>query len=92
MATLLTPQDEIAALGEQIYETRLRQVLEPDHVGKYVAIDVKSDDYVIADTILDAAQGLAAKNAGVESYVIKIGYSAAVAMGSRLTRRPPRSA
>jgi hypothetical protein len=42
-------------MGEQIYEERLKSVLEPGNVGRVVAIHVPSRDYFIGDSILDAA-------------------------------------
>jgi len=90
MATTTPSKEDIAEKGEQIYDTQLRDLLEPDYTGKFVAIDVHSGDYAIADTILGAANGLTAKRPASENYIMKIGYSTAVAMGARLTPRPPK--
>ena len=90
MATTTPSIDDIAQRGEQIYDAQLRDVLEPDQIGKFVAIDVNSGDYMVADTILGAANGLSAKRPGSENYIMKIGYSTAVAMGARLLYRTPK--
>jgi hypothetical protein len=36
---------EIAARGKEIYETRLRDKLEPDNIGKFVVIDIETGEY-----------------------------------------------
>jgi peptide subunit release factor RF-3 len=92
MAATQLSKDEIADKGEQIYEAQLRDVLEPGYIGKFVAIDVNSGEYAVGDTILQATDKMAMKVPEPENYVMKVGFTAAVAMGGRLTRRPPRAA
>ena len=38
------PAEEIARLGDEIYERDIRQEVEADHRGSVVAIDVESGD------------------------------------------------
>ena len=40
----LTLQD-LEKKGQEIYESKLKQYLEKEHFGKYVAIEVESGDY-----------------------------------------------
>lgn len=51
--------EEIAKKGEEIYQQELRNRLEPQESGKYVAIEIESKEYFIGRTkeeALDQAQ------------------------------------
>ena len=52
------PAKETARLGDEIYERDIRPRVEADHHGKYVAIDVDSGIWAVADSILVAAERL----------------------------------
>ena len=39
--------DRLVELGMRLYESRIRELVEPDHIGEYIAIHVDSGDYVI---------------------------------------------
>ena len=39
--------EEIASLGKEIYANRLRPILEPDNIGKFLVIDIETGDYEI---------------------------------------------
>ena len=43
------PTAEIARLGKEIYERDIRSKLEDSHHGEYVAIDMETGDWTIAD-------------------------------------------
>jgi len=63
--------------GQRFYDEHLQQSLEPEHTGRYVAIEPCSGRYFLGDTgteaLLDARQALP------ESlfYLARIGHSAA---------------
>ena len=42
------PKDEIARLGDEIYERDVRKQVVADHDGEYVAIDVESGKWAVA--------------------------------------------
>ena len=42
------PLDDVTQRGLAIYETRLKALLEPDHLGEVVAIHVDSGDHAVA--------------------------------------------
>lgn len=61
----LTTEANLSPLGEQarnIYETRLRTLLERDHLGQAVAIHVDSGDYAVASSHNEAARLLLARH------------------------------
>ena len=43
------PKTEIARLGKDIYERGIRSKVEADRSGEYVAIDVETGDWAIAN-------------------------------------------
>ena len=51
--TLLTPQ-EIERKGQEIYEQKLKEQLEKEHLGKYVAIDIETEEYFLGETLDEA--------------------------------------
>ena len=50
-----TDPDSLAAQGETLYITRIKALVEPTHIGEYIAIDVDSGDYFLGDTLVEAA-------------------------------------
>ena len=54
------PRDEIARLGKEIYKRDILPQVEADHFGEYVAIDVETGDWAVADTTRGALDRLRA--------------------------------
>jgi len=42
--------EDVARRGTQLYEQRLRALLEPTHNGQFIAIEPDSGDYFVGDT------------------------------------------
>ena len=55
------PIDEITRLGDEIYERDVRPQVEADHHGEFVAIDVESGRWAIADDMRAARDRLRAQ-------------------------------
>ena len=55
------PKEEIARLGDEIYERDIRHKVEADHHGEIVSIDVYTGIWVIGEDILDAVDRLRAQ-------------------------------
>ena len=58
MPGLRLPDREIADRGESIYRNQLKELLEPTSRGQFVAIDVETEDYEVADETIDAMDRL----------------------------------
>lgn len=56
MALTITQPDSVAALGEKIYQEKLKTILEPGDTGKFVAIEVNSARYFVAESSNEALQ------------------------------------
>ena len=71
------PRDEIGERGVQIYESKLRTLLEPQFRGQFVAIDVETEDYEVANEAADASDRLWKRRPDAQVLVERIGYAAA---------------
>ena len=47
---------ELTTLGMKFYEEKLKQILEPDHNGEFVAIEPYLEKYVLEKKKIDAIQ------------------------------------
>lgn len=73
--------DEIADRGKALYEQQVRAQVEPNHVGKFLVIDIETGDYEIDVKELAAFQRAKAKRPDAPLYLIRIGYPAAYHFG-----------
>ena len=70
-------RDEIGRRGNAIYQSKLRAILEPQYEGQFVAIDVESGDYEIADEAGEASDRLWARVPDAQILVERVGHRAA---------------
>ncbi len=71
------PREETARLGREIYERDIRPQVEADHVGEYVAIDVETGHWAIADSESGVVDQLRAQRPGaVDVLVERVGHRA----------------
>ncbi len=70
-------RDEIGQRGVAIYDSKLRAILEPQFHGQFVAIDVETEDYEVADGADDASNRLWERRPDAQVLVERIGYPAA---------------
>ena len=86
MATAVS-NEEIGQRGQEIYENKLRALLETsENIGKVVAIDIESGDYEIADDLILAGRRLQVRHSDARMYTKRIGYNAVYAVGGSLVR------
>ena len=77
------PRDEIARLGDEIYERDIRPQVEVDHHGEYVAIDINSGGWAISDDLRAAAKHLRTQHPGANDvWMLRVGYRALHHLGS----------
>ncbi len=82
------PREETVRLGKEIYELDILPQVEADHFGKYVAIDIETGDWAIANSESDAADRLRAQHPGaVEVLMERVGYRALRSFGGSYLRR-----
>ena len=80
--------DETGRLGDEIYESHIRPHVEDTRQGKIVAIDVDSGDYVIADTVIAAADDLKKQRPNARVWLRRIGHRALYHFGGSSMRSP----
>lgn len=80
-------KEELARLAHEIYERELRGEVEPGQVGRFLALDVESGDYEVADEDLEASERLIARRPGAVPHVMRVGFNAAYGIGARPRRR-----
>ena len=69
-------KDEIVARGKTIYEQQIREKVEPEHVGKFLVIDIETGEYEMdEDGNAASLRAYRKKPAGVR-YGMRIGHPA----------------
>ena len=82
------PKEEIARLGDEIYERDIRAQVEANHHGEYVAIDIDSGSWAISDNLRAAAKRLRAQRPNaIDVWLLRVGYRALHHFGGRPLRR-----
>jgi hypothetical protein len=61
---LLTPK-QVAEKGEQIYQEKLKSILEPKENGKFVTIEVNSGEYFLGDSLISPTFACAVQRHGL---------------------------
>ena len=80
-------REEIARLGDDLYERDIRPQVESDHHGEIVAIDVDSGDYAIAENVVTAWERLALQHPDGGFWFVRVGYPAVYHLGGRPLRK-----
>jgi hypothetical protein len=73
--------NEVAKLAQNIYDERIKSLVEPKHCGKALVIDVQSGDYEVDRNEDTAFQKLASRRRGGVFYVMSIGSPASLFVG-----------
>ena len=82
------PREVAARLGREMYERDILPKVEAGHHGDYVAIDVATGDWVIADSESGVVDRLRAQRPGaVDVLVERVGYRALRSFGAGSPRR-----
>ena len=82
------PGEEIAVLGRQMYELDIRHLVEADHVGEIIAIDVDSGSWALGERGIDAVARLReTRPESVNILCERVGYRALRSFGAGSLRR-----
>ena len=82
------PSEETARLGDDIYERDIRLLVETDHHGEVVAIDVSSGSWAIGDDVIAATDRLQTQCPdAVDVWLLRVGHRALHHFGGRPLRR-----
>lgn len=79
----LYSKEEFARRGDEIYESKIRPLVEKDNYGKIVAIDIETGRFTLADDTITAAQKLLEKCPNAQTWVVRIGHRAVHRFGAK---------
>jgi hypothetical protein len=79
-------RDDLVERGQAFYDEQLKEKLEPEHAGRYVAIEPESGRYFLADTGTDALTAALAEMPDGLFYLARVGYQTADAIGGYASR------
>ena len=76
------PRKKIIRLGKEIYKRDILPKVKDDHFGEYVAIEVKTGDWEIADSTMDAVDRLRERNPESDDILCeRVGFRTARSFG-----------
>jgi hypothetical protein len=70
-------QEERLQRGLAIYRDRLKSVLEPEHHGKFLVLNLESGDYVVDPSDLEASRRARERFGSAPRLMMRVGYPAA---------------
>lgn len=78
---------ETARLGKEIYERNIRHLVEADHQGEVVAIDVDSGSYALGKNAIVASDDLRVRHPYAQVWLMRVGHRALYHFGGNSLRR-----
>ena len=79
--------EEFSRRGQEIYFRVVRPTLTEADVGKFVTIDIESEDYEVDPVSIKAAHRLLERRPDAQMWLEQAGYQTAHAIGATLKRR-----
>lgn len=79
-------KEEAALLGNEIYERTIRSLVEADHKGKYVAIDIETEAWEIDADEIVAGDRLRSRVPSAQTWMTRVGYGYIRRMGAGRSR------
>ncbi|NET36302.1 MAG: hypothetical protein F6K19_30465 [Cyanothece sp. SIO1E1] len=76
-------KEDLARRGQELYESQVRQQVEPGNKGKIVAIDIETGAFEVANNVLPATKRLFERYPDAQPWVIRIGHRAVYHFGAR---------
>lgn len=73
--------DEIAQLGQALYDQQIRAKLDAGDKGKFLVLDIETSLYEIDANELTALKRAKEKNPNAAFYILRVGYTAAYQLG-----------
>ncbi len=80
-------RERIARIGKDIYEREIRCLVEADHFGEVVAIDVDSGSYALGKNAIDASESLRNQHPGAQVWLMRVGHRTLYHFGGSSLRR-----
>ncbi|MCE9552545.1 MAG: hypothetical protein K8T91_04095 [Planctomycetes bacterium] len=77
-------ENSVASAARQLYESRLRNLLEPTHNDEFVAIEPVSGEYFLGRTLSEAIGAARSKFPDRLAHALRVGHKATVHFGQHL--------
>ena len=75
----------VAARGKEIYQQQIQDIVEPEHKGKFLSVDIETGDYEIGTGDLSPTMRLLDKRPDAVIYSLRIGFPAAHRIGFKIS-------
>jgi hypothetical protein len=89
MAEARYSAEETVRRAEEWYERQIRSLVEAEHRGQYIAIDVDTGEYEIGNDYHTVARSILARKPDAALGVLRIGYAAVGRIGGRAKAAQP---
>ena len=76
---------EIADRARELYDRRLKSRVEAGNIGRYIVIDIGSEDFEIGDDFLAPTKAVRSRHPEGLLHTIRIGYPVAGRIGAKAT-------
>ncbi len=74
--------DDLLERGKRVYEERLKRVLEPEHYGEMLVVEVECGDYFLGRTATEAYKKAKERYPGRGFAFLRVGARAAFFVGA----------
>lgn len=74
----------VAEAARRIYAEKLRELLEPEHMHQFVAIEPVSGDYFLGKTLSEAISASRTKYPDRLAHAMRVGHKAAIHFGVQI--------
>ena len=78
--------DELTERGTEWYESKIRKLVEADHLNRFLAIDVETGAFAVGDQCHEAAAAVRKDHPNAKIWFIRIGHVAAASYSGGDTR------
>jgi 23S rRNA maturation mini-RNase III len=82
-------KEEFARRGDAIYEKEIRPQLKTSDEGKFAAIDIETEEFVIAADELKACHKLRKRIPDAQIWMVRVGHPYVHRIGGRERREAP---
>ncbi len=79
-------REDFIERGKRLYDERLRDELEPENTGRFLAVEPESEKYFLGDTDVEALMAAREAMPGNLFYLVRVGYETAHAVGGHAVR------
>lgn len=76
-------RDEVIRRGKQVFVERIQPHVGPDDAGKYLAINIETEEWAMGNDTMGPTARLHAEHPDAALYTMRIGYPATGRIGPR---------